>query len=86
MLERRVVVAIEEGLHARPAALFARLAGEQPCAITIRTPDGLPVQASSILSIMTLGVRLGDEVLLETEDPAAGSSLDSLATFLATAG
>lgn len=86
MLERRVVVSIEEGLHARPAALFARLAAEQPAAITIRKLDGVAVQASSILSIMTLGVRLGDEVLLATEDPAAGPALDSLAAFLTTAG
>jgi len=86
VLERRVVVAIKEGLHARPAALFARLAADQPFAITIRKVDGLPVQASSILSIMTLGVRLGDEVLLATEDLAAASSLDSLATFLTTVG
>jgi len=86
VLERRVVVAIEEGLHARPAALFAKLAAEQQCAITIRKQAGDAVQASSILSIMTLGVRLGDEVVLATEDPEAGPALDSLAAFLTTAG
>lgn len=86
MLERRVVVAIEEGLHARPAALFVKLAAEQPAAVTIRTPDGSPVPASSILSVMTLGARLGDEVVLATEDDGAGSSLDALASYLTTAG
>jgi len=85
VLERRVIVAIEEGLHARPAALFARLAADQPFAITIRKDDGEPAQAASILSVMTLGVRCGDEVFLATEDPAAGPSLDALVEFLATA-
>jgi len=86
VLERRVVVAIEEGLHARPAALFVKLAADQPAAVTIRTPDGPPVPTSSILSVMTLGARLGDEVVLATEDDGAGSSLDALATYLTTAG
>ncbi len=86
MLERRVVVAIEEGLHARPAAVFVRLAAEQPAAVSIRTPDGDPVPTSSILGVMTLGARLGDEVVLATEDDGAGSSLEALATYLTTAG
>lgn len=79
MTERRVVVSIAEGLHARPAALFARLAAEQPCPVTIRKPDGAAVPASSILSIMTLAARAGDEVVLEAADDGA---LDTLATFL----
>ncbi len=85
MLEVRVIVAIEEGLHARPAALFARLAAQQPSAITIRKQDGEAVQASSILSVMTLGVRRGDEVYLATEDQAADQALEALAAFLTTA-
>lgn len=86
MLERRVVVAIEEGLHARPAALFVKLATEQPAAVTIRKTDGAAVPTSSILSVMTLGARLGDEVVLATDDDAAGPSLDALAAYLTTAG
>lgn len=86
MPERRVVVRIAEGLHARPAALFARLAAEQPCAATIRRPDGAALPAASILSIMTLGVRAGDEVVLEVDpgaDPLVGqAALDALADFL----
>jgi len=86
VLERRVVVAIAEGLHARPAALFVKLAAEQSAAVTIRTMDGTPVPTSSILSVMTLGARLGDEVVLATDDDTAGPSLDALAAYLTTAG
>jgi phosphocarrier protein HPr len=85
VLERRVIVAIEEGLHARPAALFARLAAEQPATVTIRKADGSPVPTSSILSIMTLGARLGDEVVLASDDDTAGPSIDALVAYLATA-
>jgi len=71
--ERRVVVGIAEGLHARPAALFAKLAGAQPYPVTIRKPEGTPVPAASILSIMTLGARAGDEVVLATDGAADGA-------------
>ena len=86
MPERRVVVAIAEGLHARPAALFVNLAAQQPVAVTIRKADGEPVPASSILSVMGLGAGPGDEVVLASDDDAAGPSLDALATYLESAG
>ncbi|NMM18083.1 MAG: HPr family phosphocarrier protein [Cellulomonas sp.] len=86
MPERRVVVAIEEGLHARPAALFVKLAAAQPVAVTIRKPDGSPVPTRSILSVMTLGARRGDEVVLETDDASGCPSLDALSAYLTTAG
>ncbi|NLE72253.1 MAG: HPr family phosphocarrier protein [Actinomycetales bacterium] len=82
MPERRVTVAIAEGLHARPAALFVKLAGEQPCPVTIRRPDGDPVPAASILSVMTLGARAGDDVVLAAEGPDAEAALDALAAYL----
>ena len=86
MLERRVTVALAEGLHARPAAMFVKLAAEQPAAVTIRKADGDPVPTSSILSVMTLGARLGDQVVLEAEGDGAESSLDALTEYLTTAG
>lgn len=86
MPERRVTVAIPEGLHARPAALFVRLAGAQPAPVTIRRPDGEPVPAASILSVMTLAARAGDDVVLAAEGEGADAALDALATYLATAG
>lgn len=79
MTERRVVVSIAEGLHARPAALFARLAAGQVGQVTVRRPEGRPVPAASVLSIMTLGARAGDELVLEADDETA---LDTLADFL----
>ena len=86
MLERRVIVTIEEGLHARPAALFVKLAAGLPATVTIRAADGSPVPTSSILSVMTLGARRGDEVVLASDDDTAGSSLDALVAYLKSAG
>jgi phosphocarrier protein len=50
--------------------------------VRIRKGDGEPVDAASILSIMTLGVEHGDEVVLSAEGDGADASLDALVTLL----
>lgn len=77
-------MASKVGLHARPAALIARLAAEQPVAVTIRKEGGEPVPAASLLNLMTLGAMHGDEVILAAEGDDAQSSLDKLAELIAT--
>jgi len=83
-MERTVVVAITEGLHARPAALFAQKAGQQPVPVKIAKTGGDAVDAASILGIMTLGAGVGDEVVLRTDDDGddATAALDALVEFL----
>ena len=82
MPERTAIVASTVGLHARPAAVFVKAASEQPAKVRIRKGDGEPVDAASILSIMTLGVEHGDEVVLSAEGDGADASLDALVTLL----
>jgi phosphocarrier protein HPr len=83
-MERNVVVAAAQGLHARPAALFVAEAGKQPVPVTIRKVDGAPVPTSSILGVMALGAHHGDEVVLATEvdGDEAVAALQALVTFL----
>jgi phosphocarrier protein HPr len=80
--ERTAVVASKVGLHARPAAVFVKAAAEQPVPVTIRKRDGAPVSAASILSIMTLGVSQGDEVILAADGDGADAALDTLTALL----
>ncbi|MFR9732239.1 HPr family phosphocarrier protein [Saccharopolyspora sp. MS10] len=82
MPERRVTVASKVGLHARPAALVAKAAAAQSVQITIRKSDTEPVQAGSILGLMTLGAGHGDEVVLAAEGDGADAALDQLAELV----
>ncbi|MGI8307312.1 HPr family phosphocarrier protein [Saccharopolyspora sp. ASAGF58] len=84
MFERRVTVASKVGLHARPAALVAKAAAAQPVKITIRKDDTDPVEAGSILGLMTLGAGHGDEVVLAAEGEGAEAALDHLARLVAS--
>ncbi|MEV7397002.1 HPr family phosphocarrier protein [Aeromicrobium sp. NPDC092404] len=76
MPSKNVVVGSAVGLHARPAALIAQAAVEAGVPVTIATPGGTPVDAGSAMMIMTLGAKVGDEVVVESEDAAA---LDTIA-------
>ncbi|MCW0212252.1 MAG: HPr family phosphocarrier protein [Pseudonocardia sp.] len=83
MAERRVKVGSSVGLHARPANLFCKAAGQQPAKVTIAAGDRGPVDARSILSVLGLGVNCGEEVVLTSSDDLDGeSSLDVLAQLL----
>ncbi|MDA3631000.1 HPr family phosphocarrier protein [Saccharopolyspora oryzae] len=84
MFERRVTVASKVGLHARPAALVAKAASAQPVKITIRKDGTEPVEAGSILGLMTLGAAFGDEVVLEAAGDGAEAALDHVAQLVAT--
>lgn len=84
MAERHVVVGSTVGLHARPAALFTQAAARQPVPVTISRPGGDPVDARSILMVLTLGVAHGDTVVIQASGDEADSALDELATLLAS--
>lgn len=71
MPSRSVIVGSAVGLHARPAALIAETAGRLDAEVTLATPGGEPVDASSALLIMTLGAGRGDTVEVSSDDPEA---------------
>ena len=86
MTERTATVASRVGLHARPAAIFAEAAGEyENLEITIRAEgedaeEGM--DASSVLSLMSLGASHGDRVVLAAEGEGAEESVAALAALL----
>jgi phosphocarrier protein HPr len=84
MAERVVVVASRVGLHARPAALFVQAASAQPVKVRIRKREGAAVDARSILRVLSLGVKGGDEVIIEADGDGAEAALDALTIVLET--
>ena len=87
MYQRRTLVASTVGLHARPAGLVARAAAGQSAKVKISKITGGvagdPVDAASVLGLMTLGAGHGDEVELTAEGDAAQESVDTLAELIA---
>jgi phosphocarrier protein HPr len=84
MPERKVKVASSVGLHARPATLFVQAAAKQPVKVTIAKAGGDPVDARSVLFVLGLDVRNGDEVTLAAQGDGADAALDELTRVLET--
>jgi multiphosphoryl transfer protein len=68
--ERAIAVAQSQGLHARPAAVLARRAKGMAALITLRA-HSRATDARSVVGIMALGVRHGDELLIQAEGEGA---------------
>jgi len=66
-----------QGLHARPAFLFAQLAGQFQSTVEL-VKDAERVDGKSVLSILTLGAEHGSALLIETRGPDARQALDAL--------
>ena len=66
-----------EGLHARPAAEFVKLAGTFDALVTVNGVD-----AKSLLRIMALGLTEGDEVRLSATGPQAADAVRALGELL----
>ena len=77
-----VTVGSASGLHARPASLFSQAALASGASVTIAKADGKPVNAASILGLLTLGVGHGEEVTLTTDGDNAEEALASLTALL----
>lgn len=90
-VERRLVVTEKAGLHARPAALFAQTAARYEAEVTVARPrvsegsavPGPEVSARSVLSLMTLNVRCGDEIVLKARGVDGAEAIDALAVIAA---
>jgi phosphocarrier protein len=84
MAQRTVTVGSRVGLHARPAGIFVQAAARQPVPVQIAKAGGDAVNARSILLVLGLDVRGGDEVVLTAEGDGAEQALDELAALVAT--
>ena len=80
MTSARLSVANPSGLHARPAALFVRTAGRFRSRVTVAnaTTGKGPVDAKSILSVLTLGVGHGMEIEISADGDDAEAAIQGL--------
>ncbi|RAG81003.1 HPr family phosphocarrier protein [Streptacidiphilus pinicola] len=81
----RTTVGSASGLHARPASLFVQAAVRAAAPVRIGRPGEAAVDARSLLSVMSLAARHGEELeltLAEGAEDGARAALDELAALL----
>lgn len=80
-LTRTVIVTNPQGLHARPADLFVKLASRFQAKIEV-VKDGERVDGKSILAILTLAAVEGTRLDIEASGPDAEAALNALSELI----
>ncbi|HEY5834150.1 HPr family phosphocarrier protein [Streptomyces sp.] len=83
MSQLTVVVGSPSGLHARPASLFVQAAARQPVKVTVGRDGQAPVDARSLLSVLALGAKHGESLVLAAEGDGAQAAIEELAALVA---
>lgn len=81
MMERQVTVTHPEGLHARPAAELAKAAARFQSRVEV-VVGSQAANARSVLSLLKLGIKSGQSVMLRVEGEDAETALNQLAGLL----
>lgn len=80
-MERSTIVRVREGLHARPATRFVRLAKSFESDVQI-AKAGKSVSAKSSVKLMLLAVKESDEVTIRAEGADAIEAVEALIAYL----
>lgn len=84
MIERKVVVRLADGLHARPATQFVKLARGFASNLTVLKADK-NADAKSAVKLMLLGVKQNEEIVLRAEGADEAKALAELGDFVSGA-
>jgi len=80
-----VSVASSNGLHARPASLLVKAAGASGLSVTVGRVGGVAVNAASMLMVLALGAKHGEELeIVVGDDESATQVLATIAHIIAT--
>ena len=78
-----VTISNPQGLHMRPAYLFAETAAQFQSSVEL-VKDDIRADGKSVLSLMTLGASQGSEITLEANGDDAESAVVTLAKLIAS--
>ena len=72
------------GMHARPAMLFAEIAGKFAARITVAHQDSEPVDAKSIMQLMMLAATKGTVLTIDAQGDDADSAISELVDLVSS--
>lgn len=76
-LTRELTITNKSGIHARPAAMFVKVAARYGCDIFVEK-DGEKINGKSIMGLMMLAAGPGSKVTLHVKGADAVAALDEL--------
>jgi phosphotransferase system HPr (HPr) family protein len=81
-----IVVRNPSGLHLRPAGLFIQAAARYASRVTLENLDrgGRPVDAKSLMLILTAGVSMGHRIRITADGPDEADAVAGLRAAIAS--
>ncbi len=74
---REIPIVNRLGLHARPAAMFVRIASKFRCEVWV-AKEGEEVNGKSIMGLMMLAAGQGSKLLIRCEGPDADQAISEI--------
>lgn len=81
IIEKELVIKNEQGLHARPAALFVQIANKYESEVKVRK-GRQEVNGKSIMGLMTLAAEKGSSIVLKVDGPDAKEAISELEAII----
>lgn len=83
LIEKKLVIKNEQGLHARPAALFVQIANKYESDVLVRK-GRQEVNGKSIMGLMTLAAEKNSSIILKIKGPDAEEALKELEALVSS--
>lgn len=77
MIKKIFTIKNRHGLHARPAAMFVKIASQYESDIFIMK-EGLEINGKSIMGVMMLAAEIGSEITIRTSGQDEDLAMDAL--------
>ena len=83
IVKRKFKIKNSQGLHARPASMFVKIANKYESEVTVRKGSE-SVNGKSIMGLMTLAANYGSTIEIELTGPDAEKAVEELEQFLSS--
>jgi phosphocarrier protein HPr len=80
-MEQTFTIKNEEGMHARPAGAFVKVANEFKSAVEVRA-NGMTKNGKSIMGLMSLGLAKDAEITLVVSGEDEAAAMDRLGQLI----
>ena len=81
MITKTLKIKTESGIHARPAAMFVKIANKFPCEILVQKDDQ-EINGKSIMGIMMLALTKGTTITIKADGQKEKEAVKKIAELI----
>ena len=81
MTTKTLKIKTESGIHARPAAMFVKMANQFPCEILVQKDDQ-EINGKSIMGIMMLALTKGTTITIKADGQKEKEAIKKIAELI----